>query len=239
MVLVPRLPQPLGYHAFADTRRLLGISNALDVLSNGGFLVAGLLGVYLVQRRRGAFTGPGERIAWRVAFLGVFATGVGSGWYHLAPDNASLVWDRLPMAVSFMAVFAALLAERVDDDIGRKTLAPLCILGVGSVLYWHVSELRGAGDLRPYLIVQFVPLASIPAVLALFPARRDGAIDWMIALGLYGVAKVLEVFDAPVLDAVGVSGHTLKHVVAACGTLWLGRMLLRRDAGERATWRAA
>ncbi len=134
------------------------------------------------------------------------------------------------MSVTFGAILAALLSERVGDGVGRKVLAPLCGVGVASVLYWHATELAGAGDLRPYLLVQVLPLAAVPLVLALFPARRRGAGQWMFALGLYAVAKALEVLDRPALDAVGVSGHTLKHVAAALATAWLARMIWKRPA---------
>jgi hypothetical protein len=40
-----RIPQPATYHAFADTRMLLRIPNALNVLSNVPFLFVGLAGL--------------------------------------------------------------------------------------------------------------------------------------------------------------------------------------------------
>jgi hypothetical protein len=225
---VPRTPQPLEYHRFADTRTLLGVPNALDVLSNAVFAVVGLLGLGIVRRRAASFDGPAERLPWRVLFWAVVATGLGSAWYHLEPTNDTLVWDRLPMAVGFMALFAALLCERIGVHVGRLLLGPLVVVGVASVASWYLSELRGAGDLRPYLLVQFVPLAAIPLLLGLFPASRRNGADWMIALGLYAAAKAFEGADAPVFHALGVSGHTLKHLLAAAGIAWLARMIWRR-----------
>jgi hypothetical protein len=161
-----------------------------------------------------------------VLFAGVVATGLGSAWYHLDPTNETLVWDRLPMAVAFMALVSALVAERIGAELGRRLLAPLVLAGIASVAYWYQGELRGEGNLVPYAIVQFGSLAAIPLVL-LVRRGRDGA-DWMIALGLYALSKAFEVSDAAVLDAVGVSGHTLKHLFAAAGIGWLARMLWRR-----------
>lgn len=64
------IPQPLSYHNFADTRRLLGIPRAFDVLSNLPFLIVGLLGM--------AFTlHPGSRLE-RSAAMGLRRTLCGS-----------------------------------------------------------------------------------------------------------------------------------------------------------------
>jgi predicted membrane channel-forming protein YqfA (hemolysin III family) len=229
MVLVPRIPQAPEYHAFADRRVLLHVPNALDVLSSAAFLAVGLLGLRVVRRRSAALPSPADRTPWRVLFWGVVATALGSAWYHLDPRNETLVWDRLPMAVSFMAMLAALASERLGVKSGRRLLWPLVLAGAASVAWWHVSELRGAGDLRPYLLVQVGALVAIPLLVALFPGPRDSGRAWIVALALYGVAKLLEVADAPVLHALGVSGHTLKHLVAAASIAWLVRMVWRRD----------
>jgi hypothetical protein len=225
--VLPPIAQAPEYHLFADRRLLAGVPNALDVLSSAAFVAVGAVGLLVLRTRAGAAVGPG-RPGWRVLFWGVIATGLGSAGYHLAPTNDTLVWDRLPMAVSFMALLSALVAERLGAELGRRLLAPLVLAGVASVAYWYLGELRGEGNLLPYAIVQFGSLAAIPLVL-LVGRGRDGA-DWMIALGLYALSKVLEVSDAAVLEAVGVSGHTLKHLVAAAGIAWLVRMLSRRAA---------
>jgi hypothetical protein len=225
--VLPPIPQAPEYHRFADRRLLLGVPNALDVLSSAAFVAVGALGLLVLRRRTGAEVGPG-RPAWRVLFWGVVATGLGSAWYHLDPANDTLVWDRLPMAVAFMALLSALVAERLHAELGRRLLAPLVLAGIASVAYWYEGELRGAGNLVPYAIVQFGSLAAIPLVLLL--GRGGGGTDWGIALGLYALAKVLEVSDAAVLAAAGVSGHTLKHLFAAAGIGWLVRMLSRRAA---------
>lgn len=225
VLLLPAVPQPPEYHRFADRRALAGVPNALDVLSSFAFVAAGSLGLLVLRGRPGAALGPG-RSAWRVLFWGVAATGLGSAGYHLAPANGTLVWDRLPMAVGFMALLCALVSERVDAELGRRLLAPLVLAGVASVAYWYEGELRGAGNLVPYAIVQYGSLAVIPVVLLAGP--REGRGGWLVALGLYGVSKGLEALDGPVYALLGVSGHTLKHLVAAAGIAWLARMLARR-----------
>jgi hypothetical protein len=81
----PRLPQPLDYHQFADTRTFLGVPNALNVLSNVPFALVGIAGLIAAMRSR-VFGAPIERWSYVVLFVGVALTAFGSSWYHLAPD---------------------------------------------------------------------------------------------------------------------------------------------------------
>lgn len=227
-VLHAPMKQDLRYHLFADARTMLGIRNALDVLSNAGFALVGIWG--LLSLRRVAFLDPRERAPWAVLFLGVALTSLGSAWYHLDPNNATLVWDRLPMTLGFMGLFAALVCERVSVRWGLRLLVPLVLVGAGTVGWWWWRD-----DLVPYLVVQFYPLAAIPLLLALFPARYGRAEDLLVALGWYLAAKLAESYDGEVYRFLGfVSGHTLKHLLATVGAGWLVRMLLlRQPAGER------
>ena len=227
--LRPRFGQDPSYHRFADTRPLLGVPNASDVLSNLAFAAVGIAALLFLARRPDAFVDRRERLPWVVLFVGVALTSVGSAWYHLAPDNARLVWDRLPMTLAFMGLFAALLVERVSLRLGLALLPALLLAGLTSVAYWHVTETAGRGDLRPYFLVQFYPLLAIPLLLAVFPARYTGATNLVVALAFYLAAKVVESYDAAIYGLGGlVSGHTLKHLLAAAGAWWLLRMLRHR-----------
>ena len=217
------VPQPPEYHLFADTRRLLGIPNALNVLSSAGFALVGAWGLAAL-RGPAAFLDPRERNAWMVLFAGVALTSAGSAWYHLQPGNATLVWDRLPMAAGFMGLLAALIGERVSVRWGVGLLAPLVLLGAGSVGYWSWTD-----DLVPYLLVQLYPLVAIPLLLALHPARYTRGEDLLLGLAWYLAAKLAESYDWEVYRFLGVvSGHTLKHLLAAVGVGWLARMLALR-----------
>lgn len=227
--LRPRFGQDPSYHSFADTRLLLGVPNAFDVLSNLAFAAVGIAALLFLRGRPDAFVDRRERLPWLVLFVGVALTGVGSAWYHLAPDDARLVWDRLPMTLGFMGLFAALLAERVSVRMGLVLLPALLAAGLTSVVYWYVTETAGRGDLRPYYLVQFYPLLAIPLLLAVFPPRYTGAANLVVALAFYLAAKVAESYDAAIYGVAGfVSGHTLKHLLAAVGAWWLLRMLRRR-----------
>jgi hypothetical protein len=232
--LLPRIAQPLDYHQFADQRAFLGVPNFLNVISNAPFLLAGVWGFVVALDRREsegrAFLTRVERWPYLILSVGVALTCFGSGYYHLAPDNARLVWDRLPMTLGFMSILSALLMERISLRAGLAALGPLLALGLASVVLWYLSELRGAGDLRLYFMVQFFTLILILLILWLFPARYTRGADLVAAMGFYVLAKVFEGLDRKIFD-IGhiVSGHTLKHVAAALGVYWIFRMLAHRE----------
>jgi len=231
--LFPAIPQNEAYHDFADKRALLGIANCLNVLSNAFFLLVGLPGMGFALRDPAeggpCFIRSRERWPYLMFFAAVTLTAFGSAWYHLHPDDGTLVWDRIPMAIGFMALVAAVIAERIDVNAGVALLLPLVLLGVGTVIYWQVTQSRGHGDLRPYAIAQFGSLLVLLLIFVLFPARYTRTADFVISLGLYGVAKIVEAADKSVF-ALGhiVSGHTIKHIFAALSACWILRMLRLR-----------
>jgi hypothetical protein len=225
------LPQEIAYHAFADDRPWLGIPNFLNVASSLGFAGVGAAGMALLAGRSVPGGLPGLHNIYRVFFVSLLLVGPGSAYYHLQPSNATLVWDRLPMALSFMAFFSAMIGERIAVAAGRRLCVPLLLAGVLAVVYWHLSEQAGAGDLRPYVLVQFLPLLLVPVMLLVYRARLGGS-GWLWGMLLvYAGSKAAELGDAAVLELTGVlSGHTLKHLLAALGgLLFLGALLLRRD----------
>jgi hypothetical protein len=226
---LPRIPQDPAYHLFADARSVLGVPGGLNVLSNIAFAVVALAGLRLLVRGGAVVRERGERSAWIVFFVGVGLTSLGSTWYHLAPSNDTLVWDRLPMAVAFLALLAATVAERVGPELGARLLGPMVLVGIGGVLFWAGTERAGTGDLRPYVLVQFFPLIAIPLLLLLYQPRYSHGWHYLVVLGLYALAKVAEVTDAAILRVTGwVSGHTLKHLLAAAAVGTLAWMLARR-----------
>lgn len=237
-VLPPISDEP-SYLRFADTRGLAGLPNFADVVSNLAFVVAGALGVaFVLGIRLGTrtFARPSERWTYFVFFAGVFLAGFGSAYFHLAPDSVRLAVDRIPITVALMGFLAATVADRVGPRLGVALLVPLAAAGLGSVVFWFRGELTGAGDLRPYVLVQYLPMVLVPLLCFLYPSRyTHGASVWG-ALALYGLAKLGEVCDAAVLS-VGhiVSGHTLKHVLGGLAAWWLLRMLQNRGLKGGAT----
>ena len=228
------IPQPLSYHDFTDTRVVLGIPNAGDVLTNLAFFIVGAWGLWFLKQPRysgQSFIDGRERRLFQWFFTGVFLTAFGSGWYHLNPDNYSLVWDRLPMAVAFMSIFATVIAERVKLNTGITLLWPLVAIGVASVLWWIWTEQSGHGDLRWYLMVQFYPFITVALMLLLLPTPYTRGNDYWGLFFFYAAAKIAEEFDQQVFSLTQsiVSGHSLKHVFAAAGAAWLLRMLWLRQ----------
>jgi hypothetical protein len=228
------IPQDPDYHLFADKRSFLGIPNFNDVVSNAGFAVVGALGVFVTagRMRRDIFVEPADARPYLVFFIAVALVSAGSAFYHWAPSNQRLLWDRLPMAVAFMALCSAIVADRIDARAGNGWLLPALIgLGVLSLVYWVWTEASGRGDLRFYGFVQFYPMLALPVVCWLFPEHRyvaGGYLFWVIAW--YGLSKLFEHFDHQIFDLLGqvVSGHTLKHLAAAGATFVVLRMLVAR-----------
>ena len=231
LYFVPRVPLGPEYHNFVDKRALFGIPNCLDVLSNLLFLFIGVWGlVFLLKPSASAgFRESRERVPYLVFFAGVALTGVGSGLYHMSPNNDRLIWDLLPMTFSFVALVAASYTERVSVRGGLLLLLPLLALGAASVFYWNAGELHGDGDLRFYLFVQFFPAVVIAAIIAMFPPAYTRTYDLGIAFGFYVLAKAFEVLDRPIYSLGRIaSGHTLKHLTAGLTCYWILRMLKLR-----------
>ena len=229
--LTEAIPQDPDYHAFIDRRKLFGIPNFFDVVSNLPFLFAGFYGLSYVFRH-------GERIglsslqpAYLVFFVGVLLSGLGSCYYHAVPNNNSLVWDRLPMTIAFAGFFAIVISEYISALAGKRILMPLLVAGVASVAYWALTEASGAGDLRPYAVIQFLPVLIIPAVLLLYRSDSVSSQYFWIIIGLYFLAKVFENLDAVVFGMGNwMSGHTLKHLVAGLAPLVLVYALKHRTS---------
>jgi len=203
------IAQPDHYHHFADQRILFGIPNALDVLSNAGFLCAALVGVFAWQRSAGR--GGVERAVFLAA---IALTALGSTWYHLAPDDARLVWDRLPIAIAC----GALLAAALRQGYASRAALPVLVAGaVASVFWWQAT-----GDLRPYLLLQVAPLILIPLLQWQSGAPISQRWAFGVAIALYVLAKAAELADLHVFDTLGlVSGHSLKHLFAGVAALIL------------------
>src|SRR5438874_660026 len=219
--MIGPIPQDQAYHRFADSRAFLGVHNFADVASSLAFVLVGLAGVLVLWRGgAGRFSSPDEWRAYWWFFWAVALTGLGSAYYHLAPDDARLTWDRLPIAVGFMCLLCALLTERLRLAPGATLLTVLAIVGAASVLYWRAFD-----DLRPYALVQFGSLAAIVVLCALAPSRYSHGWVVFAVAALYVLAKLCELRDPAISQFTGgsLSGHTLKHLISACaiaGLVW-------------------
>ena len=212
---LPPLLQDPSYHQFADQRKLFGIPNFWNVVSNFPFIVVGAVGLF--RFRRNAIT--------LILFTGLFLTGFGSSYYHLNPNDSTLFWDRLPMTLCFAAILSAVVEERVDARAGAILLRPLLAIGIFSLLLWRWTD-----DLRLYAWAQFFPFLALMLLLQLVPPKYTGASYWITAAALYALAKLLEYLDETIFSfGAIVSGHTLKHLAAAAAAFTILRLFQTRQ----------
>ena len=218
------IAQTPNYHDFADKRALLGVPNSLDVLSNVPFLIVGLWGLWAMRASElGAARTGYTLFAW-----GLVLTSLGSGFYHLAPDNFRLVFDRIPIALAAAGLIAGTRAATVAPQQSRGFTIALGVAAVASVLWWYATDLRGKGDLGPYLYIQFAPLVVVPLWQAIGKDSTRNRLAFGAAILLYGAAKVAEVEDKAIFASLGfMSGHTIKHLLAAAAAVSLISMALR------------
>ena len=212
------IPQDPDYHNFADDRTLLGIRNGLNTLSNLPFILVGSFGLLDLRNLSAERYLRSFRAGYASLFIGAILVGCGSAWYHPAPDNATLIWDRLPMTLAFMSLFSIVVAEFVSEKLGIRMFWPLVVLGAMSVIYWAMTEAVQQGDLRPYAVIQFLPMLIIPLIL-LFREGLFSPVRGYWYLGLcYFLAKIAEHLDVELHDLLLViSGHSLKHLLSALG----------------------
>lgn len=229
LALAPPVPEPAMYRSFIDERELAGIPFFWNVVSNLPLLAAGAWGLYVVARADArAFVDPAEKWGYAVCFAAVGFAGIGSTYFHLAPDADRLMWDRLPIALGFMALLAGVIGDRLGAQASLRALAPLLVAGAMSVFYWRWSMLRGTENIVPYAIAQYGALAAIMMHGAL-RSRYTRRFDLFVVAGIYAAAKIAEILDRPIYALGGIlSGHTLKHVLAAVAVGWLVRMLQLR-----------
>lgn len=223
------IAQDPAYHQFADQRTYLGIPHFWNVVSNLPLMLAGAMGLgRIVFGGKGGYL-PSLQFVYSTFFSAALLTGIGSAYYHFDPNHWTLVWDRLPMTLLFTGFFSAVWGEHMSESTARKIFLPLAALGVASVIYWIVSEKSGQGDLRAYIVVQFLPLLLIPLILKLYPSKLYPDLYLWGVLALYLLAKVAEVLDGPIFRfTVQLSGHTLKHFIAAAGVYLYYTAMCRR-----------
>jgi hypothetical protein len=208
----PYLPARDGswFVAYADQRGLLGIPNFLDVASNLAFVWIGLWGIKRIREAVGA---PIEHRWLGFALAGsAFLTAFGSGLYHWAPSEELLFWDRLPMVALFSALIGLFVADRVHARLGLMTGAVIGAVSFINLVGWHL----GAGTLKAYVLLQYGGALLLAVLAWQFPKGLISNRRFVGMLLLYALAKVFEMTDGAVFDFTHfVSGHTLKHFVAA------------------------
>jgi len=212
------IEQNKEYHNFCDSYTIFNIPNFWNVVSNIPFLIIGVLGLHTTA------TLSETKIQYITFFLGISLVSLGSGYYHLNPNNNTLVWDRLPMTIAFMSLFSIIISEFIDLKIGLKTLFPALLIGLISVIYWIIFN-----DLKIYLLVQFYPILAILIILLFYKSKYNLTIGYWKLLIAYVIAKFFEHFDYQTQSTLKIlSGHTLKHLVISIGIISLLYTYIKR-----------
>ena len=218
MFILSPIEQEQAYHNFSDEDTILNVPNFWNVISNLPLLIVGLLGIFNLRLI------ANENIQYLVFFLGIALVSIGSSYYHVNPNDSTLVWDRIPMTIAFMALSSIVISEFIDFKNGRLILFPVLLLGLLSVLYWVKFN-----DLRFFALVQYFPMLAIPVILIFFKSDYDLTIGYWFLLLAYIIAKLFEHFDYQVHSYLElISGHTLKHIAAAIGVFALLNTYIRR-----------
>jgi hypothetical protein len=222
------MPQPRAYHLFADTRTCLGVPNFFNTASNLAFLAVGVgMLIWLYAHRRNfslMFSARGEMWIFVVLYAATALVCFGSGYYHLAPDNARLYWDRLPMTLVSSAFSGVVVADRFNARAGIWTLSIAAVISCGALTYWLATQSRETDNVWPYIVAMYGGLALTALVMALFPSRYTHAGAAWVAAAIYAGAIAFDTrLDKPLYTIGGVlSGHSFKHLLAAVALFWFG-----------------
>lgn len=214
--LLPIIHQSDAYHHFADNRMFLNIPNFMDVFSNVGFMFSGLYCIYILYKYNSYI--QHEILPSLVTFaLGTLLTAAGSSYYHLNPENATLMWDRLPMTITFAGLLGV-MAYQISKDYFFTTIMLMTslVFGIAAVLYWNETS-----NLTPYIFMQFGGLLWL--IFHMYRYKKEELLKWPALIACYILAKLMESLDVIIYQATSniVSGHTLKHYVAAAGVTYL------------------
>lgn len=234
VISLPSISQDISYHHFADRRDIFTIPNGSNVISNVLFCISGILGF----RRFSSIANSPAVFRWRFFFISITLVGVGSAYYHWFPSNDSLFWDRLPMTLAFSSLTVSLFAERLGERTGQVLFVPFIFLSTASIVYWWFTEQLGLGDLRPYILAQYLPLLLTPILLILYPKGFSWDRPyWILFLG-YVIAKGFEWQDFACYNWTYyiISGHTLKHIIGAVAILFFRpyteNLMLTKDVSQ-------
>lgn len=210
------ITQSRYFYNYSDQRSLLGIPHFWNVFSNLGFLLVGYAGLHAMRHNLLTII-PQFSSAYQLFFVSLIGAFIGSSFYHYSPDPFSLMLDRIPITIGFCSLYCIVLAEHISLKLGKAMMLPIIAYGITSVVYWYMTDaLTGRGDMAAYILVQLLPIIHIPLIIGLYPSRVGNARYYLVALGIYILAKLAESNDDEIFSLLqGVSGHSLKHVLAA------------------------
>jgi hypothetical protein len=217
------ISQPQEYHDFADDREILGVPNALDVMSNLAIIYPGVVGLAFIHESRNRTQVSEDEISIQITlFSGMILTFAGSVWFHLDPTDSTMLWDRLGMSVVIGSCISLLIHDMWDRNLAAKIHLPIIIASIVSVLWWPVFD-----DLRVYFIVKHHPFILFPIFLLCGRRIYDKVSGYYWGLSMFLLATIFEFADQQIFEITGIiSGHTLKHIAAGIG-LWFLMVMIR------------
>jgi len=217
------ISQPQEYHDFADDREFLSIPNALDVMSNLAIVYPGILGLVLVYERRNESEISDDEVSIQITlFSGMILTFAGSVWFHLDPNDSTMLWDRLGMSVVIGSCISLLIHDMYDRNLAGNIHLPIVVISIISVLWWPVFD-----DLRFYFIIKHHPFILFPILLLFGNRIYDKVSGYYWGLSMFILATIFEFTDLKIFEITGfISGHTLKHIFAGIG-LWFIMAMIR------------
>ncbi|XP_018446742.1 uncharacterized protein LOC108818307 isoform X1 [Raphanus sativus] len=228
LFITPKVPlHSFRHHVFADKRNFMGVPNTLNVMTNFPFLIIGVLGFVLCVG--GSFFNislKGEIWGWTLFYASVSSLAFGSAYYHLKPDDNTIVWDTLPILIAYSSLFSSFLVERAGEKVGLSCLVLLLFISFLSVAYARVFN-----DLRLCMTFQLIPCLAIPIMTVLLPPKYTHSRFWLLATAAHSVSKIEGLADSKIYNANGyiISGHSLGHLCSALSMLLLSVMLLYRS----------
>jgi hypothetical protein len=214
-IFLPSIEQNQNYHNFANQRVLFGVNNAFDTLSNLAFIIVGALGLVNFYNNQYVKISNSFSVILNLFFISIILIGLGSSFYHLSPNDFTLVFDRLAMSLVFASILAMLAYLKISPRFGLHTLAELLILAPLTVLIWKFN-----GNLTPYVVLQFGGIILVILTLLLTKTRMQGPCFTSLII-LYSAAKLVEFYDEKIFNLSQnlISGHTLKHLIAALAVI--------------------
>lgn len=229
IIALAPMTQSQDYHHFAEQRTVAGIPHFGDVLSNIAFAMAGIMLLLKAPSWSPTEVYPQQNTLFKALCYGSIILGFGSAYYHWAPDDYTLAWDRAAMVLGFAVIFydsCVRYGVFSDKDVVYRSLIVAAVF-VGTVLFWMLT-----GRLEPYVFVQFFTMFALVVLAAMnyksIPSKHlIGMFVW------YFVAKVCEHYDDVIFEISAhiVSGHTLKHVAYAVALYVFAKdMLVRKPA---------
>lgn len=181
----------------------------LNAISNGAFVVAGLVALYLIWRRP-----QGERGVMPVVLsLIVIAIGIGSFLFHTYAERWAIYADTVPIGIFMLAYLGYALRRYVGLNW------PLVAAGIGGFLaarrYAETIQCRpglftpGSSSYCLNGSMQYAPalVALILVGLVLAILRHPAWKYLLVAAGLFALSMTMRIIDLETCNQVRIAGY--------------------------------